>query len=591
MSKENSKTYQYDAFISYSWADKAFAVKLEKALEAYKPPKDLNVPQRHLNIFRDERDLTGTELFQAIDEHLQKSAKLFVICSPSARKSENVNYEIRRFSELNRPENIIPILLSGIPNNAATPEQETEKAFPEALCEVMKMPLATNYREFNLQKDKINKGNFENSWYTILANLYGISRDEVEQRDRKRQARQRRIMTGIASGVIVALAVLAGVAWRQRNTAIERLYTANYNLARALEEKAEKAVNEAQQPGKSELYRQAWIYAATALQQQTEPDRLAMTAIPASVLFDPGVIHNTFAEKWFSPAVNFHDGSINSVAFSPDGKMLASASSDQTIRLWEVASGESRRELPGHAGAFNNVAFSPDGKMLASASFDDTIRLWEVASGESHRELKGHSDPIWSVAFSPDGKILASASLDSTIRLWEVTSGESRRELKGHTSYVVGVAFSPDGKMLASASLDGTIRLWDAASGESHRELIGHTDDVNSMAFSPDGKMLASASSDQTIWLWDLSFNELYFAYHKHRRLWQNFSEAIQFLWGVKLVNLEFQPTPRIPTLYDQDGYYFVYDKKFRPLLNPPPPGQTKFEQIFEWAKQEAGVK
>lgn len=93
----SSKNYQYDAFISYSWADIAFAVKLERVLEAYKPPKDLNAPQLHLNIFRDERDLTGTELFQAIDEHLQKSAKLLVICSPSARNSEYVNYEVRRF--------------------------------------------------------------------------------------------------------------------------------------------------------------------------------------------------------------------------------------------------------------------------------------------------------------------------------------------------------------------------------------------------------------------------------------------------------------------------------------------------------------
>ncbi len=103
--------------------------------------------------------------------------------------------------------------------------------------------------------------------------------------------------------------------------------------------------------------------------------------------------------------------------------------------------------------------------------------------------------------------------------------------------------------------------------------------------------MLASASSDQTLRLWDVSFDQLYYAYGKHWRLWQNFSEAIQFLWGLKLVNLEIQPAPRVPTLYDQDGYYFGYDKKFRPLLNPPKPGQSKFEQVFEWALEQSGEK
>jgi len=336
-----------------------------------------------------------------------------------------------------------------------------------------------------------------------------------KQAEQQRQSLRRTRVFATALAVLLVLA--AGLAWQaieRGNAAKHRTLAANYNLARALEEKAERAVNEAPQPGKSGLYRQGWIYAATALQQETEPDSVAMTPAPAGALFDPGVIRNTFAEKWFSPAVELHHRSINSVAFSPDGKMLASASDDQTIRLWDMASGESRRELKGHIGAVNSVAFSPDGKMLASASDDQTIRQWDVASGESRRELKGQTYIVWSVAFSPDGKMLASASDDETIRLWDVASGEPRRELKGQT-YIVGqrfivrnVAFSPDGKMLASTSSDQTIRLWDVASGESRRELKGHTNYVKSVAFSPDGKMLASASDDQTIRLWDVASGE-----------------------------------------------------------------------------------
>ncbi len=375
---------------------------------------------------------------------------------------------------------------------------------------------------------------------------------------------------------------------RQREELERSLKEANFNLTKAFEEKAMRALESAENTAD---WQRALLFASAALHQEIAPEHEALLPATAGAMFDPAVFQNSFAASWFSPATNFHRDLIRSVAFSPDGKMLASASSDETIRLWDVASGESRRELKGHTNRVRNVVFSPDGKMLASGSEDETIRLWEVASGESRRELKGHTNWVNSVAFSPDGKMLASASSDQTIRLWEVASGESRRELKGHTSSVNSVAFSPDGKMLASGSSDQTIRLWEVASGESRRELKGHTSYVYSVAFSPDGKMLASGSFDNTIRLWDLRFNELYFSYHKNWRLWQNFSEAIQFFWGVKLVNLEIQPAPRVPTLYDQDGYYFVYNKKFRPLLNPPPKGQSKFEQVFEWAKQQAGEK
>ncbi len=113
------KTYQYDAFISYSREDKVFAEKLEKALEGFNPPKDPRIPQRRLNIFRDVDDLIGADYYESIDDHIGDSAKLIVICSPNARKSEFVNDEIRRFSILNCSANIIPIIIDGIPNNEA----------------------------------------------------------------------------------------------------------------------------------------------------------------------------------------------------------------------------------------------------------------------------------------------------------------------------------------------------------------------------------------------------------------------------------------------------------------------------------------
>jgi WD40 repeat protein len=200
---------------------------------------------------------------------------------------------------------------------------------------------------------------------------------------------------------------------------------------------------------------------------------------------------------------------VRSVAFSPDGRALASASWDNTIRLWDAASGALRRTLAGHTQPVWSVAFSPDGRALASGSTDNTIRLWDAASGALRRTLEGHTQPVWSVAFSPDGRALASGSADNTIRLWDAASGALRRTLAGHTSWVSSVAFSPDGRALASGSNDNTIRLWDAASGALRRTLEGHTDGVLSVAFSPDGRALASGSYDNTIRLWDAASGRL----------------------------------------------------------------------------------
>jgi WD40 repeat protein len=190
-----------------------------------------------------------------------------------------------------------------------------------------------------------------------------------------------------------------------------------------------------------------------------------------------------------------------SVAFSPDGRLLASAS-EQTVRVWDTTSGQELRTLKGHTGTVRSVAFSPDGRRLASASDDRTVRIWDAASGRELRALTGHSNPVRSVAFSPDGRRLASASDDRTVRIWDAASGRELRALKGHTRAVLSVAFSPNSR-LASAGLDGTVRLWDVASGQELRTLKGHTGQVYGVAFSPDGCRLASASDDRTVRVWD----------------------------------------------------------------------------------------
>ncbi|KAL0945600.1 hypothetical protein HGRIS_014985 [Hohenbuehelia grisea] len=200
------------------------------------------------------------------------------------------------------------------------------------------------------------------------------------------------------------------------------------------------------------------------------------------------------------------------ISFSPDGTCIASGSHDDTIRLWDAATGEPiGAPLSGHYAPVVSIAFSPDGAHIASGSGDETIRLWDVVIGEQiGAPLSGHYSEVFSVAYSPDGTRIVSGSCDNTIRLWDATTGEQiGAPLSGHDSEVNSVVFSPDGTRIASGSDDKTIRIWDAATGEQiGAPLNGHDHWINSVAFSPDGTHIASGSKDNTIRLWDAATGE-----------------------------------------------------------------------------------
>jgi len=198
-----------------------------------------------------------------------------------------------------------------------------------------------------------------------------------------------------------------------------------------------------------------------------------------------------------------HIGWVVSVMFSPDGKQLASSSLDNTVKLWDVNTGGELGDLSGHSKFVKSVAFSPDGRLIASGSYDQTIKLWDAGTRRELRTLAGHSNGVEVVAFSPDGQLLASGSGDMTVKLWNVETGRELGTLTGHSNGVTAIAFSPDGQLLASGSLDTTVKLWNVETGREVRSLAGHSNLIWSIAFAPDGKLLASGSRDSTIKLWD----------------------------------------------------------------------------------------
>lgn len=199
------------------------------------------------------------------------------------------------------------------------------------------------------------------------------------------------------------------------------------------------------------------------------------------------------------------DGWVWSVAFSLDSRILAS-SANRTINLWDVQTGECLQTLPGYTSRIFSLSFSPDNCLLASGSEDKLVRIWNWQTGQLLKTLSGHTDEVRSVAFAPSSQLLASGSYDRTVRLWNTTTGECLHTLTGHNCWVWSVAFSPDSNTLASSSSDKTIRLWDL-SGKC-KSVLTHSHALRTLAFSFDSQVLASGSDDSTIKIWNLNTGE-----------------------------------------------------------------------------------
>jgi len=200
--------------------------------------------------------------------------------------------------------------------------------------------------------------------------------------------------------------------------------------------------------------------------------------------------------------INGAKDAIYGVAISPDSKILAGASSERIIELWDLQTNKKLQTLKGHTGRVYDVQFSSDGKRLVSGSDDHKVIIWDVATGKILHTLEGHQERIYTAIFSPDGKMIASSSGDRKIRLWDAETGKPISTLS-EKSWVYDISFTPDSKILASGSKDGAIRLWNVETGKIVKTLVENGSPVRSLVYSNDGTLIASAMEDNTVRLWD----------------------------------------------------------------------------------------
>jgi WD40 repeat protein len=532
-----SPTFEHDAFISYSRRNAVFASALEKALREYRPPKEFKAPRRFLTIFRDTADFTGNEYYKSLDQHLAASAKLIVICSPEARRSPFVDGEVRRFIELRGSENVIPVLLAGTPNNEARESGDPEQAFPAALCEAMRIPLAADFRGIAEDRPNVKNKQHQEAWYKLLADLYGLPRAEVEQREKRRRIRSRRVRSAVAVVLAAGVLMAGGLVIQSRRGADAQRLIARHRSYIDDVQRAKQEYENTNLSGMATLLSAAspapdsredfrafeWYYlwrlshAGVASEIVRDPSVNVLAVSPNGTLLATGSARTV--KLWslktgrLITTLDPQEGDISSLAFSPDGALLATAGKDVPVRTWDAQTGKRAAEIPQLGTDVSRVSFSPRGLQIAALSYvgpAKIARLWDVTAGLMVTELRGEPTASGSglfMAFARDGSLLALSS-SFGVDIHAIPSGALSGSFQdlGRAS---AATFSADGQTLIAATEDGQLLFYDLTTGGNQPVMARVSGSADELAVAPDGATLAVVSDGNKVELWDLASRAL----------------------------------------------------------------------------------
>jgi WD domain, G-beta repeat/MTH538 TIR-like domain (DUF1863) len=545
----------YDAFISYSHQhDRTLGPALQASLERFaKPWRKLRMSR----IFIDKANLAASpELWGSVEEGLASSRWFILLASADAAGSVWVDREVRWWREHRSLDRLLIVATSpGMTWEKAAGDWSAAAPVPPSLRDAFSAEpfwidlsdLPPGVRASQIPADQVA---------AIAAPVRDVPKDTLVGENLREHRRTMRL----ARGAIAVLAVLTVLAVTASVIAIQDARAANTAAAAAVSGQlaAQTEVVDATDPVQAaELAEASWRLAPTAraralarvslLDVLGQPDRGAI-ATPGDLVSTP----------------------YHSVVFSPDGKKLATASGDGTVRLWDVSTHRQvGTPMTANGKPVTAVAFNPDGTMLATASADGIVRLWDVAT---HRQLgtpmTADRDCVYDLAFSPDGQILATAGADGTVRLWDVATHQRIGASIDLHAAVHTVAFSPDGQILATGSDDGTARLWDVA---THRQIgapmTADDDYVRDVAFSPDGKILATASNDGTARLWDVATQQ---------EIGAPMTADSDYVKGVA-----FSPDGTILATTSDDGRARLWDVATQQQIGPPmTPADTSLARV-----------